>query len=96
MQEDEKLAFLKDYANPYALAALRALAQQPQRFADLKEAIANERTRSLWLKKLKSRKLVKKTAAEKNGEISIQYALTQKGKEAHALLEKLLKEIGQD
>ncbi len=81
---DKKLGVLQ----PFILDILRALANGPKRFVDLKRYVKNERTLSLKLSRLQDYGLVKMDHVKVAGKYINRYDITAKGK---TLLESLKK-----
>ena len=93
MIKEENLKILKSLMNKYSFRILQALSQKDMRFVELKDAVQNERTRSLNLKNMIKAKLITKTALKRDGEIIVIYKITGKGRNFFKELDKLLKYI---
>jgi DNA-binding HxlR family transcriptional regulator len=91
--KDENLEILRSLMSKYSFGILRALSQKEMRFAELKDAVPNERTRSLNLKNLGKSKLVTKTAFKRNSEIVVIYKITRRGRNFLQELGSLLKYV---
>ncbi len=82
---DKKLGVLQ----PYILDILRALANGPKRFGDLKRYVKTERTLSQKLSRLQDYGLVKMDHVKAEGKYINRYGITAKGKDILESLKKL-------
>ncbi|MGC8998697.1 MAG: winged helix-turn-helix transcriptional regulator [Candidatus Bathyarchaeia archaeon] len=89
MVEEKTARSIGILGKSFVIEILEALNEGPKRFTDLKEHCPNDKTRANRIRCLKKEHLIEAVLADIGGQNVIHYVITERGREALTLLQRL-------